>query len=89
MKELPLVLWALCTTLSRAIGQTLFSLVVDVSYAALQVHVIVNIHFIGCIFQVSYLFNPMGSSNSIMSKMYTRITLVGTINPNRGYVKRI
>jgi hypothetical protein len=24
-----------------------------------------------------------------MSKMYTRITLAGTINPNRGYVKQI
>jgi hypothetical protein len=33
------------------------------------------------------LFNPMGRNNSIMSKMYTRITLAGTINPNRGYVK--
>jgi hypothetical protein len=45
------------------------------------------LHFTGGILQVSYLLNPMGSSNSIMSKMYTGITLVGTINPNGGYVK--
>jgi hypothetical protein len=46
-------------------------------------------HFTESILEVSYLSNGMGSSNSIMSKMYTGITQAGTINPNRGYVKRI
>jgi hypothetical protein len=62
---------------------------VHISYAALQVHKIVNVAVHREYPPVSYLFNPNGSSNSIMSKMYTRITLVGTINPNRGYIKWI
>jgi hypothetical protein len=64
-------------------------MIVDVSYAPPQVHGIVNVtlhreYHLGIV-----LFSPKGSSNSIMSKAYVGITLSGTINPNRGYAKRI
>jgi hypothetical protein len=60
---------------------------VDVSYVTLQANRIVNVilhrkYPLGIVF-----FNPMESSNSIMSEMYTGINLVSTINPNRSYVK--
>jgi hypothetical protein len=44
---------------------------VDVSYAAPQAHKIVNVAFHQEYPLGMDLFNHMGSSNSIMSKMYT------------------
>jgi hypothetical protein len=62
---------------------------VDVSYASPQEHGIVNVALHGSILQVSYLFNPKGGSNSIISKTNTGITLASKIRLSKGYVKQV
>jgi hypothetical protein len=44
-------------------------------------------HYTRSILQVSYLFNPKGGINSIMSKTITGIIPTSKIRLSRGYVK--
>jgi hypothetical protein len=63
-------------------------MLVDISYAALQVHGIVNVALHRGYSSGTVFFNPKGGSNSIMSKTDTGIILSSKIRFSRGYVKQ-